>query len=60
MRGTINYDELLDLEDELMDGEQSFKPSRKVRVNVRVTAGRDRRRIRKLKLVNTTQTEVVE
>ena len=60
MRGTINYDELLDLEDDLMSNEPAFRPTRRVNANVRVTVGRDRRRIRKLKLINSTQTERID
>ena len=53
--------ELWDIEDELMADIQPVRTSRKPKIRVTVTQnGRNMRRLRKTKLINTTQTEIVE
>ena len=56
-----NLNELWDIEDELLEEVQPVRTSRKPKVRVTVTHnGRSRRKARKLKLYNSTQTENYE
>ena len=57
----MNYNELWDIEDEMMQDINPTRTSRKSKVRVTVTQdGRSLRRLRKIKTLNTTQTEKVD
>ena len=57
----MNQNELWDIEDELMADVQPVRMKRKTKVTVNLTNNRgSMRRVRKLKLINTTETEMME